>query len=188
MADKVVKLAPKKKRKRGRSLDAQIKAKAKEIYASGMADAMKAATGQLVLQKLAELQSLLAATGYRIDNASAIPPAGPAHPVQPAPPPRPVIEHPCTQCGRESVYRSKPHRFNPKGSWYCRDHAGLGVGSDADDQLDKMLLGAPQGPVVQQAAPVVPAAPPVQMIKESAPPPAQPDALMAAMGMAEMAE
>lgn len=35
------------------------------------------------------------------------------------------IQHPCTYCGVESVYRTKPNRYNRTGTWLCRAHLAM---------------------------------------------------------------
>jgi hypothetical protein len=191
---KAIKLAPKRRRKRRTSIDAQIMARAREIQASGMAAAMNAAIGQLVLEKLTDIQSLLGATGYQV---SAGPPLPGIARTATAPPPlqQPKVEHPCTQCGREGVYRTRPNKFNPQGSWYCAAHQGLGGRSDLEDHVDA-TSGLIQGPPLKNVKP-----PPVITVMQPPPPPeahapaaptlqqaAEDDVLKQAMGLAEIAD
>jgi hypothetical protein len=174
----------KKKRKRSTSLEAQLRREAAKIYESGMAQAYNAAVGQMLVRKIDELLQLAAVTGYRMDAGAPL--IGQMQRSAPPPPPKPAVEHPCTSCGQESVYRTKPNAFNRTGSWYCRVHATTGMTADNEDALDRALIG-PQAPVTKAAPAVVVAAAPVEMVKQGAPPPAPADPLLAAMGMAEEA-
>lgn len=191
------KLTAVKTRKRRRvSLDAQLKAKAREIYNSGMADAMKTAAALLVAEKLNEVAILLGVTGYRL---SSVPPAAAAQSsplahaiVASSPPPPPPVENPCVQCGQRGVYKTQRNRFNLTGSWYCAVHRVLGGAQDAEDKLDQALIA--QGPPITKPKPAVIVTNAPAQMRQPAPPapvvaPAEPpavDALAAAMGVAEL--
>jgi hypothetical protein len=180
--EKPPKLKVVKRRKRSTSLEAQLRREAAKIYESGMAQAYNAAVGQMLVRKIDEVLQLAAVTGYRMD-AGALP-IGQMQRSAP-PPPKPAVENPCVQCGQEGVYKTKRNHFNLTGSWYCRAHQKMGGMTDAEDQLDRALLGA-QAPVTKPAPAVVVAAAPVEMVKQGAPPPPA-DPLLAAMGMAKEA-
>lgn len=170
-----------KKRGRSTSLDAQIKREAKKIYDTGMAAAMNAAIGKLVCEKLDEIRTILAATGYSVGM---VPPASPIL-APPAPPAPPKVENPCVHCGRAGVKRAKPNRWN-RGNppWYCRDHIVLAAEVQAEDNLDNMVLGAQ--PPLPNPEPALPPAPPVQMLKQVEAPEPQGVSMAEALGMAAL--
>ena len=181
----------KRRRKRTQSLDARIQAKAREIHASQMAAAMNAAIGMEILQKLDELNSFIAASGYRFSAAA--PSVVTQSQRAPSPPPN-QVENPCIHCGRAGVYRTKPNKFNVKGSWFCRDHAALGGQTEIEDRMDAGLLGAPAGPPIGTKPAVVDASqmiilPPTAPIEAEVPAAApMADALALAMGEAEIVQ
>lgn len=178
-----------KRRTRTLSLEAEIKLKAKQIIQEREAEAYKAAALMICSRKLDEVSSLLrsiGATSTGIAMAqSGISGAPAARPISPVIQPNPV-EHPCCQCGREGVRRTKPNRFNRTGSWYCAAHVRMAAMTDGEDRMDAALLGGTaEPPIVKQ--PVVAPAPPVQMVQPSAPPQepageASLDAAMASLG------
>jgi len=186
-----------KRKRRTLSLEAEIKLKARQIMDEQMAEAMKAAALMIVGRKLDEIRQILGAaglaqpgmvpSGQRIvvgaigQNGAA---NGTVHQN-----PNPSVEHPCVQCGREGVRRTKPNRFNRTGSWYCAAHVRMAAQSDGEDAMDSALLGGTaQPPMTKQ--PVVAAAPPVEMARPNAPAPVQEaageaslDAAMASLGV-----
>ena len=117
------------RRKRKTSPEAEIRAKAKQIMAEREAEAYKAAALMIVSRKLDEIRDLLQGVGYTAANQpvglvrnlqtntqAAVPGVGG---------PQAPIQHACTYCGAESVYRTKPNRYNRTGTWLCRVHVGL---------------------------------------------------------------
>lgn len=151
-----------RRRHRTPSLETEIRVKAKQIMADQMAEAMTAATLIIVSRKLDEIRALLQNAGFpqiqtpivlaanRAVNSS-IDQSGQ----------RPVIEHPCVQCGREGVRKTKPNKFNRQGSWYCLAHAKLAQVAEYEDKVD---AGFNQGSEIlkQQANLQVVAQQPVQ--------------------------
>ena len=146
-----------KKRHRHRqpSLDAEIRAAAKQIMATQMAEAYKAAALGIVARKLDEIRAILQGAGVAQLLVS------PAMAIQAPTVARPIVEHPCVQCGREGIRRTKPNAFNRTGSWYCQAHVALAAQSDFEDRVDGALIGAqaatikPKPVVVQTQAPAV---------------------------------
>lgn len=132
-----------KRRKRTLSLDAEIRAQAKQIYASGMAEAYKAAAITIVGRKLDEIRTILNVAGFSAPTVLANAATNAARPNQPV---NAQVENPCIQCGREGVRRTKPNAFNPTGSWYCKAHEGLAAQSEFEDRIDNALLGAQKPP------------------------------------------
>lgn len=171
----------KRRRKRGTSLDAEIKAQAKKIYESGMASAYQAAVLTIVGKKLDEIASILRAAGIQgigvaaaYSQPSSVPASRPSVPDGPS----------CAQCGRPAVRRAKPNRFTVgEPAWYCAIHQALAGKIEAEDRLDTALIGAQ--PALPKAKPIAMVAP-AQMVEESAPaaPAESEDGLMAALGMA----
>jgi hypothetical protein len=151
---------------RGISLESEIRAKAKQIRDDQMAEAMKAAALMIVARKQDEIIALLRSVGatnflqaptrstQQIFGVGAQPTAQPA-----------AIEHPCVQCGREGIKRTKPNQWNRTGSWYCQVHAGLAAKTELEDAQDAVLIGPQKGP--QQKAPVVVTHPPAAMVQET---------------------
>ena len=116
---------PRTSRKRKISPEAEIRAKAKQIMAEREAEAYKAAALMIVSRKLDEIREILSGAGLSARDVSSLVPQGTpvsrnVSLVQPAP-----IQHACTYCGAESVYRTKPNRYNRTGTWLCRVHVGL---------------------------------------------------------------
>lgn len=141
-----------KRRSRNLSIDAQIRAQAKQIYATGMVEAMRVATLGIVAQKLDEIRILLQAAGVG-SNARVV---GMGQAVQP---PAPAPTGPvCVQCGRPGVRRTRPNKFNRQGSWYCASHAVLAAKTESEDAIDNAILG-PQAGTQQKKSAVAPSAP-----------------------------
>ena len=170
-----------KKRRRHRqpSLDAEIRLAAKQIMATQMAEAYKAAALGIVARKLDEIRAILNAAGVGQVYSGSIPAfnaTGPA-PVRPV---ATVVEHPCVQCGREGIRRTKPNAFNRTGSWYCQAHVALAAQSDFEDRVDAALIGSVAAPIKTKPVVVQTQAPAVIKPQEEAP--AEPeDPLKAAM-------
>ena len=145
-----------RRRRRGSTLESEIRASAKQIYANGMSEAMKAAALLVVSRKLDEIRTLLSASGLGGAALGAgtpsplFPTATPTPAAQPSPP---QIQNPCVTCGRPGVYRSRPNQFNKSGSWYCRVHQKLGVSTDAEDRMETVAI-QPPSQAVQPAAPM----------------------------------
>lgn len=173
-----------KKRKRALSLDAEIKRSAKQIYATGMAEAMRAATLGIVARKLDEIRAILAASGLGMPTTPVTPLSG-VTAAPPSPPTAPPVLNPCVECGRQGAYRSKPHKFNPKGSWYCRGHMALAGKLEAEDAMATKAQPANGAtlPVPLSGTIAPPSAPPVEVVA-----PAIPSGLAMAMGLAELAD
>lgn len=159
-----------KKRKRGHSLESEIRRQARQIYEQGMADAMKAAALMIVARKLDEIKALLQATGV---NAPVVGVANWNSPVAPQPQLAPVVRNPCVHCGREGVYKSKPSQWNRTGSWACRAHIALLGQIEQEDRLDKAIQPQPTP------------APPSALAPQPAP---GASSLEAAMGLAEVVD
>ncbi len=161
-AHRPVQAAVKKRRHRQPSLDAEIRSAAKQIAATGMADAMKA--GALIVcarkidetqRKLDEIRAILQAAGVGA-QAQVVAGHSAPHPVS-----APVSAGPaCVHCGRPAVRRTKPNQWNPQGSWFCQIHAPLANQGEFEDALDTHLMGPAKGvalkkkPVVVQTHPV----------------------------------
>lgn len=172
----------KKRRKRGTSLDAEIKAQAKKIYESGMASAYQAAVLTIVGKKLDDITAILRAAGIQGTVGSGVYAQVSARPVErPHVPDGPA----CAQCGRPAVRRAKPNRFTVgEPAWYCTIHQALAGKIEAEDRLDTALIGAQ--PALPKAKPIM-AAPPAQMVEQPIETPTaaeSEDGLMAALGMA----
>ena len=122
-------------------------------------DAYKAAALMICSRKLDEIRAILQGAGVAQVGQFSIAGQISAQPVvrQAAP----VVEHPCVQCGREGIRRTKPNAFNRTGSWYCQAHVALAAQSDFEDRVDGALIGAqaatikPKPVVVQTQAPAV---------------------------------
>lgn len=160
----------KKRRKRGMSLDAEIKKAAKQIYESGMADAYKSAALSIVGRKLDEIKAILQAAGLQgAMGAGNHAPAPQAAPQRPAPRPDGPV---CTHCGLPAVRRAKPNRFivGPP-PWYCLVHAGIAGKIEAEDALDGALIGA-TGPQIKPKQPMVHVTnAPAKMVEQAVPEP-----------------
>lgn len=162
-APPIIRSKVKRRRKRTLSIDAQIRAQAKQIYAAGMAEAYKGAALALVGQKLDEIRTILVTAGVGIPgayqaNQFAAQRAQLAGVAGQTPVPAPV-ENPCVQCGRTGVRKTRPNAFNRTGSWYCAAHQALAGQADAEDRIDNAILGpakaiAKPRPVVIQTHPV----------------------------------
>jgi hypothetical protein len=144
-----------RRRRRSVSLEAEIRQSARQIYASGMADAMKAAALVIVARKLDEIRALVVAGGLSnvaIQNAT----PGSVSTAQPPPPPSaPEVKNPCVQCGRSGIYKSKPNQWNRTGSWFCRVHMALAGQIEAEDRFDRAMppVAPPMEPAPQQVSP-----------------------------------
>jgi hypothetical protein len=131
--------APVKRRRRRHRVYTEVRQTARQIADNGMAEAMKAATLMIVSRKLDEIRTMLAASG--MSGGITLPPTSP--PLQPSPPLAPVIKHPCVQCGREGVYKSKPSQWNRTGSWHCRIHMVLATTTELEDRMDRSVNTQP---------------------------------------------
>lgn len=170
---------PRRRRRRSRSVSfhTEIRQSARQIYQSGMVEAMKAAALVIVARKLDEIKSLVAASGLsgagisqEIATLAGV--SAPQHPAQPSPPP---VKNPCVHCGRAGFYRSKPSQFNKTGSWFCKTHLVLARQVEAEDRFDRTIQPSPQ------------AEPPSPGLVEQIPAPAPgASSLAEAMGMAEI--
>lgn len=120
-----------RRRYRAPSLETEIRVKAKQIMADQMAEAMTAATLIIVSRKLDEIRALLQNAGFpqiQTPVLAANRNTGINQGVS--------IEHPCVQCGREGVRKTKPNKFNRQGSWYCLAHAKLAQVTEYEDKID----------------------------------------------------
>lgn len=152
-------LKPRRKRTRVPSLETQIRESAKQIHATGMQEAMKAAAYMVVAKKLDELKAILQGISTS-PNARNLQFDGVQHQVNGAGvrvEGGAVVEHPCSYCGRESVYRTRPHKFNRTGTWLCRAHLPLRRQHEQAQVTDTRARDA--NGVVQEEAPVVALAP-----------------------------
>lgn len=183
---------PKRRRRRRNqqqmSVDAEIRQSARQIYESGLGEAMKAAALVVVARKLDEIRNLVVASGLSINglDQNAILPglSVPLPGAQPSPPPvAPPPLNPCVHCGRPGVYRSKPNPFNRTGSWVCRAHLPLVGQIEAEDRFDRTLGG--EAPPPAQNPVVVPSVPPPSP-GSNGPVAAGASSLAEAMGMAEL--
>lgn len=146
------------KRKRKVSPEAEIRAKAKQIMAEREAEAYKAAALMIVGRKLDEIADLLRTAGFSSSNVaqtlqgsvarqvSAVNPAS-----QPA-----AIQHPCTYCGVESVYRTKPNRYNRTGTWLCRAHLAMRKQHEQVGTAQPQVINAVETEVVVNGGPALP--------------------------------
>jgi len=167
-----LKAVPKKRRRaRVLSLDAEIRASAKQIYESGMAEAMRAAALMIVARKLDEVRTILGAVGINTNNVAGMVGGLPSNGVvQPVRQQQPAIEHPCVQCGREGVRKTRPNQWNRTGSWYCYDHQALAARSEVEDQVDNALIGPQAGPKLAPKPAIVQQAPAVMVPQAEAAP------------------
>lgn len=112
------------KRKRTLSVEAEIRQRAQQLLRDQEVEAYKTAALLVCSRKLDEIRALLQAAGFTPLQAT---PAGMAdnaiNPARVSAPAAPV--HPCQECGREAVVRTKPNKFNRTGSWLCRIHLAL---------------------------------------------------------------
>lgn len=151
-----------KPRPRRPSLDSEVRKHAKAIFANGMTEAMKAGMLVVCAQKLDEVQRSLSEinTILRLAGFNAPLPglAGTIthSPVMVAgggaPPP---VEHPCVDCGRAGVRRSKPDPYNPTGSWFCELHKAKAGRQESENALDQALLGQAKPIITNRPKPVV---------------------------------
>jgi hypothetical protein len=175
-----------RRKKRGTSLDAEIKAAAKQIVATQMVEAYKAAALSIVGKKLDEIRAILNAAGFQPAVGSPVYAApSPQAVARPAQPTGPL----CAICGNAAVRRAKPNRFTIGApAWYCRVHESLAGQIEAEDRLDNAIIGA-QAPI-QKPKPVLQVTnAPAQMVPQNeAPVEAAPqeDALGAAMAAAAL--
>lgn len=173
---------PKRRRKRTLSIDAQIRAQAKQIYEAGMAQAYQGAALAIVAGKLDEIRILLQAAGFSANIPVGNTNGRMVQTFAPAPPP--PVENPCVQCGRTGVRKTRPNAFNRTGSWYCAAHQALAGQADAEDRIDNAILGpakaiAKPKPVVIQTHPTEMR--PQEQVPEQPAQEAPPDALKEAM-------
>lgn len=168
----------KRRRKRGTSLDAEIKTQAKKIYESGMASAYQAAVLTIVGKKLDEIATILRAAGIQgVMGATVV---GPQPVVRPAPQ---STGPACVQCGMPAVRRGKPNKWNQGNPpWYCRIHQALAGQIEAEDARDDTIIGPQPGAITKK--PVVTQSAPVQMVAQAEAPTESEDGLMAALGVA----
>lgn len=132
-----------RKRKRGQSLEAQLKEQAKRILETGMVEAMRVATLGLIAKKLDEIQILFRASGIdpntvgrMVAAPAAYQVAGyPVAPQSPAPPVGPT----CFQCGHPAIRKSAPNKFDPIGRWVCQTHLPLIAKDMRDDATDRSM-------------------------------------------------
>lgn len=146
-----------KRRRRGPSLEAEIRASARQIHETGMAEAMKAAALLIVARKLDEVRTLLMAAGYTSSGAVGSSPGTTIGTAAMASPPAAAVKNPCKLCGRAGIYKSKPNQFDRTGSWLCRIHMALGTAQEAEDAMDRHLTPPPMqaAPAPQASAPVI---------------------------------
>lgn len=166
-----LKVVKKRRRSRVMSLDAQVKAAAKQIVASGMAEAMKAGAIivasrklDLIAQEISEIRSILGAAGINANSMGGL--VGSVQPFQQraAQAPPPPVEHPCFQCGQPGVKRSKPNQWDRSGRWACQVHLPLINLSEIEDRIDGAILGPQAGPKTK--APVIVQQAPAAMVKQ----------------------
>ena len=148
-----------KRRTRTVSIEAEIRAKARQIMDDQMAEAMKAAALMIVGRKLDEIRTILSSAGLGRELA-VVAQGAPYNPSRQPVVQQQTVEHACVTCGRESIRRTKPNQWNRTGSWYCPIHVGLAAQSEFEDARDNALLGPQAGPkpkpaVVQTHAPTV---------------------------------
>jgi hypothetical protein len=157
--------APKRRRRsKVVSLNAEIRQSAKQIYESGMAEAMKTAALIIVGRKLDEIRGLLQAAGINPHTVGGmvVPPTAYQAPSAPQPPRQPEGPQ-CFSCGRPAVRRSRPNRWNREGSWACQAHAVLLAKDEMEDRLDNVLAPTTEPPpkvAPQQVVKIVTNAPP----------------------------
>jgi hypothetical protein len=172
------------------SLDAEIRASAKQIYESGMAEAMRAAALMIVARKLDEVRTILGAAGINANSMGGL--VGSVQPFQQRAPqaPPPPVEHPCFQCGQPGVRKSRTNQWDRVGRWACAVHVPLIAKEEYDDRVDASILGPQAGPktkapAIVQQAPTVMAKQEEMMVME---PPAGAGSLtdaMASLGVPE---
>jgi hypothetical protein len=188
---------PVKRRRRSKvvSLNAEIRQSAKQIYESGMAEAMKAAALLIVARKMDEVRGLLQAAGINPHTVGGMVVSSAAYQAPSAPQPARQPEGPtCFSCGRPAVRKSRPNQFNPTGSWVCQIHVPLIAKDEAGDEVDRrfnlntaplpkpQIAAAPPVKIVTNAPPTI-----AQQMAEAEMPPAGEaslDAAMAALGTA----
>lgn len=159
-----LKVVKKRRRSRPMSLDAEIRASAKQIYESGMAEAMRAAALMICARKMDEIRSILGAAGINANSMGGL--VGSVQPFQQraAQAPPPPVEHPCFQCGQPGVKRSKPNQWDRSGRWACQVHLPLINLSEIEDRIDGAILGPQAGPKTK--APVIVQQAPAAMVKQ----------------------
>ena len=158
----IVKRRRRRRRQRSLSLNAEIRQSAKQIYETGMAEAIKVATLAIVSRKLDEIRTIVNLVANGFGNGPPLSRDSPSLAVSslPSPPSTsqqpPVVKNPCVHCGREGVYRTRPNQWNKSGSWFCRVHMSLGAGVEAEDRMDRTINPVPPSAA---AAPAVPPQP-----------------------------
>lgn len=149
----------KRRKKRATSIEAEIRKAAKQIEATRMADAYKAAALGIVarkqdeiLVKQNEIAAILHAAGPFGNVAQSRPAsAGVVGQVVRQQPTGPV----CAQCGQPAVRQAKRNRFTAgEPAWYCRIHQALAGQVEREDAIDNALIGA-QAPVVKKPPVVI---------------------------------
>ena len=184
-----LKVVKKRRRSRPMSLDAEIRASAKQIYESGMAEAMRAAALMIVARKLDEVRSILGAAGINANSMGGL--VGSVQPFQQrAPQAPPPVEHPCFQCGQPGVKKSRPNQWDRVGRWACQVHLPLIAVSEYEDRIDGAILGPQAGPktkapVIVQQAPTVMAKQEEMIVMEPPPGTASLADAMASLGVPE---
>lgn len=157
----------KRRKKRALSLDAEIRKAAKQIEATRMADAYKAAALGIVarkqdeiLAKQNEITAILRAAGLQGVMGAVV--AG-AQPAMRAPQPAGPT---CVTCGQPGVRRAKPNQWN-RGNppWYCATHQVLAGVQEVEDRIDNALIGAP-APVVKKEPVVMQTQAPAKMVPQ----------------------
>jgi len=115
------------RRRRVASIEKQIADKVRVIQRDGMAEIMRTAALIQVGEELAKLRQILEAVGVGASNPvrNAVLQGTNGPPSSPSVGTTPAIQPACAYCGRESIYRTKVHKFNRTGTWLCKAHLPL---------------------------------------------------------------
>lgn len=99
--------------------EAELRDKARELRAERDIEILRTAALMLVGRRLDEIAKIIHSAGFSGRPQESAPAVLGVDTRAVAASPD---VHPCQECGREAVIKTKPNKFNRTGSWLCRTH------------------------------------------------------------------
>ena len=124
-------------RRRRKSVKSKIRARATDQMKQAAIEARKVAVLEYVGEQLEELTRLLRSEGFKLTRALVVDAAAAAAIQNATPGPiAPVVQRPCTYCGREGVVQNET-----KNGWLCEVHGQYELGGAVADRKGQNLAG-----------------------------------------------
>ena len=117
-------------RRRRKSVKSKIRARATDQMKQAAIEARKVAVLEYVGEQLEELTRLLRAEGFKVSRTHEV------APIVASAIPLPIIQRPCTYCGREGVVQNET-----KNGWLCQVHGQYELGGAVADRKGQNLAG-----------------------------------------------